>query len=202
MAEIHGTCDENFESVRGALEHNIDSGEELGASIVIDLDGQIAADMWGGFRDEARTEPWERDTITNVWSTTKTVTSLAALMLADRGELDVDAPVARYWPEFAANGKQDVLVRHVMSHTSGVSGLDQPAAVEDMYDWDKATSRFAAQAPWWEPGTASGYHALNFGHLIGEVVRRISGSGLKQFVASEIAGPLGADFQIGAAESD
>jgi CubicO group peptidase (beta-lactamase class C family) len=202
MAEIHGTCDDNFESVRGALEHNIDSGEELGASIVIDLDGQIAADMWGGFRDVARTEPWDRDTITNVWSTTKTVTSLAALMLADRGELDVDAPVARYWPEFAANGKQDVLVRHIMSHTSGVSGLDQPAAVEDMYDWGKATSRFAAQAPWWEPGTASGYHALNFGHLIGEVVRRISGSGLKQFVASEIAGPLGADFQIGAAEPD
>ncbi len=202
MADIHGTCDDRFESVRTALERNIESGEELGASIVIDLDGQIAADIWGGFRDEARTEPWERDTITNVWSTTKTVTSLAALMLADRGELDVDAPVARYWPEFAANGKQDVLVRHIMSHTSGVSGLDQPAVVEDMYDWDKATSRFAAQAPWWEPGTASGYHALNFGHLIGEVVRRISGSGLKQFVASEIAGPLGADFQIGAAESD
>jgi CubicO group peptidase (beta-lactamase class C family) len=202
MAEIHGTCDDRFESVRSALERNIDSGEELGASIVIDLDGEIAVDIWGGFRDEARAEPWERDTITNVWSTTKTVTSLAALMLADRGELDVDAPVARYWPEFAANGKQDVLVRHIMSHTSGVSGLDQPAAVEDMYDWDKVTARFAAQAPWWEPGTASGYHALNFGHLIGEVVRRISGSSLKQFVASEIAGPLGADFQIGAAESD
>ena len=102
----------------------------------------------------------------------------------------------------AANGKQDVLVRHVMSHASGVSGLDQPAPIEVLYDWEQATSRMAAQAPWWEPGTASGYHALNYGHLVGEIVRRISGKTLKQFVAEEIAGPLGADFQIGAAESD
>jgi CubicO group peptidase (beta-lactamase class C family) len=202
MAEIHGECDERFESVRDALARNLDSGEELGASLVLDLDGDIVIDMWGGFRDQDRTVPWTQDTITNVWSTTKTVTSLAALMLVDRGELDVDAPVARYWPEFAANGKQDVLVRQLMSHSSGVSGLDQPAVVEDLYDWQESTSRMAAQAPWWEPGTASGYHALNYGHLVGELVRRISGTTLKQFVAEAIAGPLGADFQIGAAESD
>lgn len=202
MADINGSCDGRFEAVRALLAELIDSGDELGASIVLDLDGDIAIDIWGGYRDEARTQPWESDTITNVWSTTKTVTSLAALMLVDRGLLDVDAPVARYWPEFAAAGKEGVLVRHIMSHTSGVSGLDQPAAVEDLYDWDKSTARFAAQAPWWEPGTASGYHALNFGHLIGEVVRRISGKPLKQFVAEEVAGPLGADFQIGAVESD
>jgi len=202
MAELSGTCDARFGAVREALERNIDSGEEVGASIVVDLDGEIAVDLWGGFRDEAGTQPWTRDTITNVWSTTKTVTSLAALMLVERGQLDVDAPVAAYWPEFAANGKQDVLVRHVMSHTSGVSGLDQPAVPEDLYDWEKSTARFAAQAPWWTPGAASGYHALNFGHLIGEVLRRITGSSLRQFVADEIAGPLGADFQIGAAESD
>jgi len=202
MAELSGTCDARFGAVREALERNIDSGEEVGASIVVDLDGEIAVDLWGGFRDEAGTQPWTRDTITNVWSTTKTVTSLAALMLVERGQLDVDAPVAAYWPEFAANGKQDVLVRHVMSHTSGVSGLDQPAVPEDLYDWEKSTARFAAQAPWWTPGAASGYHALNFGHLIGEVLRRITGSSLRQFVADEIAGPLGTDFQIGAAESD
>jgi CubicO group peptidase (beta-lactamase class C family) len=202
MAELSGTCDARFDGVREALQRNIDSGEDVGASIVVDLDGAIAVDLWGGFRDEAGTDPWTRDTITNVWSTTKTVTSLAALMLVERGQLDVDAPVAAYWPEFAANGKQDVLVRHLLSHTSGVSGLDQPAVVEDMYDWEKSTARFAAQAPWWTAGTASGYHALNFGHLIGEVLRRITGSSLKQFVADEIAGPLGADFQIGAAESD
>ena len=202
MAEVHGVCDGRFEAVRGALARNLDSGEELGASIVLDLDGDMVVDLWGGFRDEARTVPWDERTITNVWSSTKTVTSLAALMLVDRGQLDVDAPIAKYWPEFAASGKQDVLVRHMLSHATGVPGLDQPAVVEDLYDWEQATSRFAAQAPWWEPGTASGYHALNFGHLIGEVVRRISGQSLKQFVAQEIAGPLGADFQIGAAESD
>jgi CubicO group peptidase (beta-lactamase class C family) len=202
MAEIYGSCDERFSAVSAALAENIDAGEETGASLVVDLDGEIAVDIWGGFRDEARTIGWTADTITNVWSTTKTVTSLAALMLVERGQLDVDAPVSTYWPEFAASGKQDVLVRHLMSHTSGVSGLGQPAAVEDLYDWDTSTARFAAQAPWWPPGTASGYHALNFGHLIGEVIRRVSGQSLKQFVAAEIAGPLGADFQIGAAESD
>jgi CubicO group peptidase (beta-lactamase class C family) len=202
MANIEGTCDERFAAVRHELAECIDEGDELGASIAVDLDGEVAVDLWGGYRDEARTQPWRRDTITNVWSTTKTVTSLAALMLVDRGELDVDAPVARYWPEFAAAGKQDVLVRHLMSHTSGVSGLDQPAVPEDLYDWEKSTARYAAQAPWWPPGSASGYHALNFGHLIGEVLRRITGMPLKQFVAEEIASPLGADFQIGAAERD
>jgi CubicO group peptidase (beta-lactamase class C family) len=202
MAEIHGVCADQFTAVRDALARNLDSAEELGASLVLDIDGDIVVDMWGGFRDQARTIPWSEHTITNVWSTTKTVTSLAALMLVDRGELDVDAPIARYWPEFGAQGKQDVLVRHLLSHASGVSGLDQPAVTEDLYDAQKAAARMAAQAPWWEPGTASGYHAANYGHLVGELVRRISGRPLRQFVAEEIAGPLGADFQIGAAESD
>ena len=202
MADIHGRCEGRFEGVHVALARNLDSGEELGASLVLDIDGDIVIDMWGGFCDEARTVPWAEHTITNVWSTTKTVISLAALMLVDRGQLELDAPVARYWPEFAASGKQDVLVRHFMSHSSGVSGLDQPAVIEDLYDWEKATSRMAAQAPWWAPGAAAGYHALNYGHLVGELVRRISGKPLKQFVAEEIAGPLGADFQIGAAEGD
>src|SRR5215468_448998 len=126
-----------IEGVRGALAQNLDSGEELGASLVVDIDGDNVVDLWGGFCDEARTVPWTERTITNVWSSTKTVTSLAALMLADRGELDVDAPVAQYWPEFAAGGKAGVLVRHVMSFSSGVSGLDQPAVTEDLYDWQK-----------------------------------------------------------------
>src|ERR1035437_5275079 len=116
----------------------------------------------GGFRDQGRAHPECEDIITNVWSPNKTVTSLAALMLVDRGELDVDAPVARDWPEFASEGNQDVLVRHLMSHGSG---RDRPAVVEDLYDWPKSTSRMAAQAPWWEPGTASGYHALNMNKM-------------------------------------
>jgi CubicO group peptidase (beta-lactamase class C family) len=202
MTDLHGTHDARFAGVRDALERNLASGEELGASLVLDIDGDIVVDVWGGFRDQDRTTAWDEHTITNVWSTTKTVTSLAALMLVDRGALDVHAPVARYWPEFAANGKEGVEVRHLLAHTSGVSGLDQPAVVTDLYDWPRATARLAAQAPWWPPGTASGYHATTFGHLIGEVVRRVSGKTLKQFVAEEIAGPLGADFQIGAAEED
>ena len=202
MVDVEGTCDERFGGVRSALQANLTSGEELGASICVDLDGERVVDLWGGFRDEERTTAWTEDTIVNVWSTTKTVTALAAMTLVERGELDVFAPVARYWPEFAANGKQDIEVRHLLSHTSGVSGWDKPFEVEDMYDWEHATARLAAQAPWWEPGTASGYHANNQGHLVGEVLRRITGTRLKQFVADEIAGPLGADFQIGAKESD
>ena len=127
--------------------------------------------------------------------------SLAALMLVERGELDVYAPVGNYWPEFSAKGKKDVEVRHLMSHTSGVSGWEQPFSIRDMYDWETATERLAMQRPWWEPGTASGYHAENQGHLVGEVIRRITNKTFKKFVADEIAGPLGADFQVGAVES-
>jgi CubicO group peptidase (beta-lactamase class C family) len=202
MVEVSGSCDPRFQPVRDALAEQLASGNELGASIAVDVDGQTVVDIWGGWRDEAHLAPWTEDTITNVWSTTKTVTNLAALMLADRGQLDVYAPVAKYWPEFAENGKDQVEVRHLLSHTSGVSGWEPPFALEDMYDWDLATKRLAAQAPWWEPGTASGYHATNQGHLVGEVVRRVTGTPLKTFVAEEIAGPLGADFQIGAVEAD
>ena len=202
MAAVQGTCEKRFVAIQEALAANIEAGEELGASIVLNLDGQTLVDIWGGWADAGRQRPWQRDTIVNVWSTTKTVTSLAVLMLVSRGQLDVHAPVARYWPEFAAAGKERVEVRHLLSHTSGVAGLDQPARLEDLYDWASSTARMAAQAPWWEPGSAAGYHALNFGHLLGEVVRRVTGKSLKRFVAEEIAGPLGADFQIGAAEAD
>lgn len=197
MAEIQGTCDARFGAMADLLSANIDSGADVGASVAVTLDGEMVVDIWGGWADEAKAEPWQADTITNVWSTTKTMTSLAALVLVDRGELDVFAPVARYWPEFAANGKESVEVRHLMSHTSGVSAWAQPVVVDDIYDWEKSTSMLAAQAPWWQPGTASGYHALNQGHLVGEVIRRITGLKLGEFFAKEVAGPLGADFHIG-----
>ncbi|GAA2811714.1 serine hydrolase domain-containing protein [Crossiella cryophila] len=202
MTEIRGTHDARFETVRAAFAENVATGAELGASLVVDIDGEIVLDLWGGFRDQARTAVWDEHTITNVWSTTKTVTSLAALMLVDRGDLDLYAPVAKYWPEFAANGKDAIEVRHLLGHTSGVSAWEQPVVAEDVFDWERSTAMLAAQAPWWEPGTASGYHMLNFGHLIGELVRRVTGKSLKRFVAEEIAGPLGADFQIGALEQD
>jgi CubicO group peptidase (beta-lactamase class C family) len=201
MAEVSGTCDACFAPLRDALAEQL-AKEELGASIVLDVGGETVVDIWGGWRDTERRTPWTEDTITNVWSTTKTVTNLAALMLIDRGLLDAYAPVADHWPEFAANGKAQIELRHILSHTSGVSGWDAPFEVSDMYDWEMSTQRLAAQAPWWEPGTASGYHANNQGHLVGELVRRVTGMPLKQFVAEQIAGPLDADFQIGAAEPD
>ena len=202
MAEVHGQCDQRFAAMREILSSNIDSGADVGASAAVVLDGELVVDIWGGHTDESRTTTWDRDTITNVWSSTKTQMALCALMLADRGQLDLDAPVATYWPEFAQQGKEGVLVRHLLSHTSGVSGWDQPVAVSDLYDWELSTSKLAAQAPWWEPGTSSGYHALNQGHLVGEVIRRITGKKLGEFFRDEVAGPLGVDFHIGLAESE
>ncbi len=201
MAEVDGRCDDRFAGVRDALTADLDDAE-LGGAVAVDVGGEVVVDLWGGWRDEARTTPWTQDTIVNVWSCTKTVLALAALVCHDRGLLDVHAPVARYWPEFAANGKEGVLVRHLLSHTSGVSGWDPPFTVPDMYDRETSTARLAAQAPWWEPGTASGYHAQDQGHLVGEVVRRVTGRTFRQFVAEELAGPTGADLQIGAREED
>ena len=197
MTEVHGTFDARFEVLRDVLHRNLDSGADLGASVAVVIEGTPVVDLWGGWADHEATRPWERDTITNVWSSTKTMIAISALVLADGGDLDVFETVAHYWPEFAANGKADIEVRHLLSHTSGVSGWAQPVVVDDIYDWEKSTSMLAAQAPWWEPGTASGYHALNQGHLVGEVIRRITGLKLGEFFAKEIAGPLGADFHIG-----
>ena len=199
---LQGTSTDQFDGLRSAFEANLETGEDLGGSLVVNLDGENVVDLWGGYRDEDQTTPWTSDTIVHVWSTTKTVTYLAALMLADSGDIDLHAPVATYWPEFATNGKADIEVRHLLAHTSGVSGWDAPVTLEDMYDWEKSTAALAAQAPWWKPGSAGGYHAQNQGHLIGEVVRRATGLRLKQFVDEEIAGQLGADFQIGAREED
>ncbi|EXJ85430.1 beta-lactamase [Capronia coronata CBS 617.96] len=201
--EIQGTADAAFEGLRTLMQEQVASGEELGASIVINVAGKNVVDLWGGYADEGRTQPWTKDTITHIWSSTKTVAALATLILVDRGLLDLEAPVSKYWPEFGAEGKKDVvLVKHVLSHTSGVSGWEKPMTIQDLYDWDKATSRLAAQKPWWTPGSGSGYHSLNYGHLLGELVRRVTGKSLRDFVREEMAGPLGADLQIGAAEKD
>jgi CubicO group peptidase (beta-lactamase class C family) len=197
-----GFVQDRFSPVREAFDANLSSGADVGAAFCATLEGETVVDIWGGFADEARTRPWERDTIVNVYSTTKTMTALTALLLADRGELDFDAPVARYWPEFAAAGKENVKVSHLMSHSAGLSGWKEPITKEDLYDWDKATSLLAAQAPYWEPGTAPGYHAMTQGYLVGEVVRRITGRSLGTVFRQEIAGPLGADFHIGLPASE
>jgi len=200
MAEIQGSYDDLFTAVPDALAALLDEGD-VGGSVAVFVDGEPVVDVWGGFADADRTIPWQRDTITGVWSVTKTMTALCALILADRGELDLSAPVARYWPEFAAQGKDGVLVRHLLSHTAGLPDWDGP--VEELYDWPSATARLAAQSPQWEPGTAAGYHSLTQGFLVGEVVRRITGRSVGEFLADEVAGPLGADFRIGlSAEHD
>lgn len=200
MTIVHGKCSDRFQSVRSLLEKYIESEEELGASITINIDGEEVVDIWAGHMDQERTKPWDENTIVNVFSCTKTITSLAVLILIDRGMIDVNERVSHYWPEFEQNGKQDVLVRHLLSHTSGVSGWEEALTTEDLYDVEESTAMLARQAPWWKPGTASGYHALASGHLLGELIRRVSGKSLREFVADEISGPLDADFQIGASE--
>jgi CubicO group peptidase (beta-lactamase class C family) len=194
MADLQGGCDERFSAVLEALAGQLDDGD-AGGSVAVFVDGAPVVDAWGGWSDAARTRPWQPDTIVNVFSVTKTMTALCALVLADRGDLDLDAPVARLWPEFAAAGKEHVLVRHLLSHTAGLPDWEGP--VEELYDWPGATARLAATAPQWEPGTAAGYHSLTFGFLVGEVLRRTTGQTVGDFFAAEIAGPLGADFSLG-----
>jgi len=196
---IEGECAAGFQPVRRAFEENFAERGEIGAAVSVTVRGETVVDLWAGWADPARTRPWRADTLTNVWSTTKGMTAICAHQLADRGELDLDAPVAKYWPEFAAAGKQDIPVRWLLSHRSGLTGigLDHPTTVEDLYDWDKITGLLAAQEPLFEPGSASGYHALSFGFLVGEVIRRISGRTVGEFFADYVAAPLDADFRIG-----
>jgi CubicO group peptidase (beta-lactamase class C family) len=196
-SQIDGHCDPRFDAVRSAFVHNLETGADVGACVAVTVDGELVVDLWGGYLDEARERPWREDSIVTVFSTTKTMTALCALMLADRRELDLDAPVARYWPAFAANGKEGVLVRHLLGHTAGLPGWDEKVTLDDLYDWEKIVGLLERQAPWWPPGTASAYHAFTQGYLVGEVVRRITGQTLGTFFARELAAPLGTDFHIG-----
>ncbi|WP_330302587.1 MULTISPECIES: serine hydrolase domain-containing protein [unclassified Streptomyces] len=200
--DVQGHCDAHFSAVRVAFEENFRDRGELGAAVTVTLGGETVVDLWGGWADAARTRTWERETLVNVWSTSKGPTSLCAHILADRGLLDFDAPVAVYWPEFAAAGKENVLVRHLLSHRAGLSGLREPHTFAELCDWELTVDRLAAQEPWWEPGTRSGYHALTFGHLVGEVVRRVSGLLPGEFLEREVTGPLGIGFTIGLPEKE
>lgn len=200
--QINGHVAPGFESVRDAFAANFTTDGDVGASFCATKDGEIVVDIWAGVADAETGKPWEKDTIVNVYSTTKTMCALTALLLADRGELDFAKPVAHYWPEFAANGKAAVTVAQLMSHSAGLSGFKEKMAKDDLYDWEKVTSLLAAQAPFWEPGTAPGYHAMTQGYLVGEVVRRIAGVTLGNLFRTEIAEALGADFHIGLPASE
>lgn len=201
-SQASGFCDPAFERVRTVFNELLASGADLGSSFYATWKGQTVVDIWGGYLDEDKQQKWQENTLVNVFSTTKTMSFLCALLLADRGELDFDAPVSHYWPEFAANGKSGVLTWHLMNHAAGLSGMDEIMSIEDLYDWDKVTQALASQAPWWEPGTASGYHALTQGYLIGEVVKRITGVSLGRFFDEHIAKPLQADFYIGVPDAE
>ncbi len=201
--EVQGFAHDKFAGVREVFEKNLSSGEDIGASFCATHNGETVVDLWGGYADAAQTRPWVEDTIVNVYSTTKTMTALTALLLADRGLIDYDTPIATYWPEFAANGKANVKVSHLMAHSAGLAGWKEPITTADLYDWDKVTSLLAAQAPWWEPGTAPGYHAITQGYLVGEVIRRVDRASLVGTVfREEIAEPLHADFWIGLPASE
>jgi CubicO group peptidase (beta-lactamase class C family) len=197
MAEIQGRVDPAFERVREAFAENFAKRDELGAAVAVYVDGRAVASLYAGHADLAGTRAWQPDTLANVYSTTKGMTALCAHRLVEQGRLDPDAPVARYWPEFAAEGKAELPVRWLLSHRAGLAAVKQTLPPEALYDWDAMCTALAAERPWWPPGEDHGYHALTFGWLVGEVVRRIDGRSLGRYFAEEVAGPLGADFRIG-----
>jgi CubicO group peptidase (beta-lactamase class C family) len=199
---VHGTTQERFAGVKSVMAASLASGADLGASFCATQGGETVVDIWGGHAGPDKARDWERDTIVNVYSTTKTMAALTALLLADRGVFDLHDKVAKYWPEFASEGKADVTIAQLLSHSAGLSGWKEPLQREDLYDWAKCTDLLARQAPFWEPGTAPGYHALTQGYLVGEVIRRATGKTVGTVFREEIAEPLGADFHIGLPASE
>ena len=197
---IHGECASRFRRVREAFEGHFRRGREIGAAVAVVHDGEKVIDLWAGWADLAKTQPWQRDTIANVYSCTKAMAALCAHQLVERGTLDLDTPVAEYWPEFAQHGKQRIPVRWLLSHRAAVPAVREILPNEALYDWKLITDALAAEEPWWEPGTKHGYHAVTFGWLVGEVVRRVDGRSVGTYFRDEIARPLGLDFHIGLAD--
>jgi CubicO group peptidase (beta-lactamase class C family) len=197
---VEGTYDGRFSAVVDEFVRNYHERDEVGASLCVTLDGETVVDVWGGAANGETQAPWERDTVAVVFSCTKGATALCAHVLASRGELDLDAPVSEYWPEFAANGKETATVRMMLDHSVGVPAVRGEVVKGELYDWDRMVSRIESEAPFWEPGTRNGYHMINFGWTVGEIVHRASGKSLGTFFQDEIAGPLGIDFWIGLPE--
>jgi CubicO group peptidase (beta-lactamase class C family) len=199
---INGSVTPGFERVSEALGRSFREHGEVGAALAVVVDGRPVVDIWAGWLDKARTRPWQRDSIVNLYSTTKGVAAVAAAMLVDRGKLDVDAPVTAYWPEFGQAGKAGIPVRWLLSHEAGLPAIDEPLPPGGALDWETAIHALERQAPSWPPGTAMGYHAVTYGWLVGEVIRRITGKSPGTFVREEIAGPLGIDLFIGTPASE
>jgi CubicO group peptidase (beta-lactamase class C family) len=195
--EIHGACDARFESVRDAFRANFHRRDELGAAVAVVLGGRPVVDLWGGWADRTRTRPWRRDTLVDVFSAGKPMASICAMRLVEQGALDLDAPVARLWPEFAAAGKESTTLRQLLSHQAGLPAIRQPMPAGAVLDWSRMTEALAATEPWWEPGTRHGYHVNTYGFLVGEVVRRASGERIGRYFRDEFAVPLQLDFHFG-----
>ncbi len=200
--EIHGSVDDGFEPVADAFRMNFAEHGDIGAAVCVYHHGRPVVDLWGGDADRTAGRTWERDTIQLVFSTTKGMAATCVHLLVERGELDLDAPVATYWPEFAASGKADIPLRWVLSHEAGLAAVTGEVTMDDVLGWDGVVEAIAAQAPVWEPGTSHGYHARSYGWILGEVVRRVTGRSLGRFFADEVAAPLGLDFHIGLPESE
>jgi CubicO group peptidase (beta-lactamase class C family) len=199
---MSGSVDPAFGPVRDAFAANFDKGLEVGASLAVSIGDRPVVDLWAGWADAERTRPWERDTLACVFSCTKGVVALCALLLVRRGQLDLDAPVASYWPEFAQADKDTLPVRWLLTHEAGLSAISERLPFGSLSDWELMVDALARQAPAWEPGSAHGYHGVTFGHLVGEVVRRISGRSIGAFLREELAGPLDLDLVIGLAPDD
>jgi CubicO group peptidase (beta-lactamase class C family) len=194
---INGSCAPGFEGVRAAFQTNFTDRDEVGAAVAVWVEGDLVVNLWGGHTDAARARPWREDTLASVYSGSKGLTSTCIHLLADRGELDLAAPVASYWPDFGQAGKQDITVAMVLGHRSGVIGPRARLHWADCPDWDAVCAHIAAAEPWWAPGTAQGYHMVSFGFILGEVLRRVTGRTLGQYLRTEIAEPLGIDLHIG-----
>jgi len=196
-APVQGCCAPGFERVRAEFERNFTERRDLGAAVAVTVGGETVVDLWGGHRDATAAVPWQRDTIVNIYSAGKALAALGLHLLADRGDVDLDAPVARYWPEFARAGKGHIPVRWLLSHRAGLIGPRRTLAPGDLYDWDGVCAALADSRPWWRPGAAQGYHAVTFGFLVGEVVRRVTGMSLGSYLRTTITEPLRADAFIG-----
>lgn len=202
MTTIDGYTAPGFERVRDAFAHNIDSGADVGAAFSAYYRGEKVVDLWGGIADTERGRPWVEDTMGLVFSTTKGATAICANQLAQKGDLDVNAPAAEYWPEFAQAGKEHVPVDYLLSHRAGLPYVDAELSLADVLAWDPVVEALAAQRPLWEPGTQHGYHAVTYGYLVGEIVRRVTGRSLGTYFHDEVAKPLGLEFYIGLPESE
>ena len=192
-----GICDPKFTRLNDAFAENFARRGEPGAAIALSVNGRVVADLWGGWRDSARTEPWRRDTLVNFFSVSKALCTIVALRLVERGKLDLDAPVVSIWPAFAQAGKETITLRQILSHRAGLPSIRAPMPEGSALNWSQMTDALAAQEPWWEPGTAHGYHVNTFGFLVGEIVRRVDGRTIGTILREDIAAPLGADVHIG-----